>query len=87
MPPRKYAVRVRLQEDRVLNVKQKFFCDRTTEKTVHLQVCDVTFDLSLVLFMLLTSLLVLLLLLLKPESDRNFSLLFDYFLKTLVCDP
>jgi hypothetical protein len=38
MPPRKYAVRVRLQEDRVLNVKKKFFCDRTTEKTVHLQV-------------------------------------------------
>ena len=38
LPPRKYAVRVRLQEDRVMHVKQKFFCDKTTEKTVHLQV-------------------------------------------------
>jgi hypothetical protein len=35
---RKYAVRVRLQEDRILNVQKKFFCERTTEKTITLTV-------------------------------------------------
>lgn len=38
MPMRKYAVRVRLYEDRILNIKKKFFCDRTTEKTVFMTV-------------------------------------------------
>ena len=42
-PARKYAVRVRLQEDRVLNIKKKFFCDRTTEKTVYLTVENFVF--------------------------------------------
>ena len=32
------AVRPVLFEDRVLGVEQKFFCDRTTEKTVTLTV-------------------------------------------------
>ena len=34
----KRAVRPVLFEDRVLGVEQKFFCDRTTEKTVTLTV-------------------------------------------------
>ena len=36
----KRAVRPVLFEDRVLAVEQKFFCDRTTEKTVKLTVTD-----------------------------------------------
>ena len=36
----KRAVRPLLSEDRVLAVEQKFFCDRTTEKTVTLTVTD-----------------------------------------------
>ena len=35
---RKHAVRVVIQEDRVLPVKYQWFCDRTTEKTVSLSV-------------------------------------------------
>ncbi len=35
---RQHAVSVRVQEDRVLGIEKKFFCDRTTEKTVHLYV-------------------------------------------------
>ena len=34
------AVRPVLFEDRILAVEQKFFCDRTTEKTVTLTVKD-----------------------------------------------
>ena len=34
------AVRPVLFEDRILAVEQKFFCDRTTEKTVTLSVTD-----------------------------------------------
>ena len=34
------AVRPVLVEDRILAVEQKFFCDRTTEKTVNLSVTD-----------------------------------------------
>ena len=30
----RFPLRVRLQEDRILQVEKKFFCDRTTEKTV-----------------------------------------------------
>ena len=36
----KRAVRPLLMEDRVLAVEQKFFCDRTTEKTITLTVTD-----------------------------------------------
>ena len=36
----KRAIRPVLREDRVLAVEQKFFCDRTTEKTVTLTVRD-----------------------------------------------
>ena len=34
----KRAIRPILYEDRILAVEQKFFCDRTTEKTVNLSV-------------------------------------------------
>ena len=36
----KRAIRPLLYEDRVLPVEQKFFCDRTTEKTIILTVTD-----------------------------------------------
>ena len=36
----KRAIRPLLYEDRILAVEQKFFCDRTTEKTVTLTVTD-----------------------------------------------
>ena len=36
----KRAIRPLVVEDRILAVEQKFFCDRTTEKTVTLTVTD-----------------------------------------------
>ena len=36
-----FPLRVRLQEDRIMGIEKRFFCDRTTEKTVHLEVSDV----------------------------------------------
>ena len=36
----KRAIRPLIVEDRILAVEQKFFCDRTTEKTVTLTVTD-----------------------------------------------
>ena len=36
----KRAIRPVMIEDRILAVEQKFFCDRTTEKTVTLTVTD-----------------------------------------------
>ena len=33
-----FPLRVRLQEDRIMRVEKKFFCDRTTEKTLTLTV-------------------------------------------------
>ena len=33
-----FPVRLRLQEDRILKVEKKFFCDRTTEKTINFTV-------------------------------------------------
>ena len=38
LPTRKHAVRVVIQEDRLMPVKYQWFCDRTTEKTVSLSV-------------------------------------------------
>ena len=35
-----FPLRVRLQEDRIMGIEKIFFCDRTTEKTVHLEVSD-----------------------------------------------
>ena len=35
-----FPLRVRLQEDRIMGIEKRFFCDRTTEKTVHLEVSD-----------------------------------------------
>ncbi|XP_059083429.1 uncharacterized protein LOC131880752, partial [Tigriopus californicus] len=34
------ALRVHLREDRILPLEKRFFCDRATEKTVHLQIDD-----------------------------------------------
>ena len=36
----KRAIRPVLREDRILAIEQKFFCDRTTEKTVTLRARD-----------------------------------------------
>ena len=36
----KRAIRPVVLEDRILAVEQKFFCDRTTEKTVTLTITD-----------------------------------------------
>ena len=33
-----FPLRVRLQEDRIMGLEKRFFCDRTTEKTVTLRV-------------------------------------------------
>ena len=41
MTDERRAIRPLLFEDRILAVEQKFFCDRTTEKTVKLTVTDV----------------------------------------------
>ena len=35
-----FPLRVRLQEDRIMGIEKRFFCDRTTEKTVHLEVSN-----------------------------------------------
>ena len=40
----KRAVRPLIYEDRILAIEQKFFCDRTTEKTVILTVQDYSND-------------------------------------------
>ena len=33
-----FPIRLRLQEDRIIKIEKKFFCDRTTEKTVNFTV-------------------------------------------------
>ena len=33
-----FPLRVRLQEERIMTIEKQFFCDRTTEKTVTLEV-------------------------------------------------
>lgn len=33
-----FPIRLRLQEDRIMKIEKKFFCDRKTEKTINLTV-------------------------------------------------
>ena len=34
-----FPIRLRLQEDRIMKIEKKFFCDKKTEKTINLTVC------------------------------------------------
>ncbi len=40
VPNKMFPLRVALFEDRIMTVEKKFFCDRTTEKTVYLDLYD-----------------------------------------------
>lgn len=44
------AVRAVLAQDRILNIEKKFFCDRTTEKTVMLDVSPASANMLSFLF-------------------------------------